>query len=275
MTHQSGGLMRHAFTLLATVSCLTVGAAARAESDQLSALVANPQRAERNVVRDRYRHPAEVLEFFGVTDRQTVVEILPGGSGYWTEILGPLLHDHGTYYAALPLPEKSEEAQKGNEAFDAKLASDPAHFGKVIKTPFGTGAIAPPGSADLVVTFRNVHNWLADGTVDAVFKSFFTALKPGGRLGIEEHRGRTDQPQDPAAKNGYVRQDYIIALAEKAGFLWIGSSEINANPRDTKDYPRGVWTLPPSYELGDQDRAKYQAIGESDRAVLLFLKPVR
>ena len=133
--------------------------------------------------------------------------------------------------------------------------------------------IAPPGSADLVVTFRNIHNWMARGEAEAAFRSFYKALKPGGVLGVEEHRGRTDQPQDPAAKSGYVRQDYAIALAEGAGFKFVASSEVNANPKDTKDYPAGVWTLPPTLRLGDRDRAKYEAIGESDRFVLKFVKP--
>jgi predicted methyltransferase len=200
---------------------------------------------------------------------------LPGGAGYWTEILAPYLRDRGVYYAAVAEKNASEEAERMNATFDAKLKAAPALYGKVLVTEFGGDRhdIAPPGTADLVVTFRNVHNWMAKGEADEAFAAFFEALKPGGILGVEEHRGRADRPQDPKAKSGYVRQDYAIKLAEKAGFKFVGSSEINANPRDTKDHPQGVWTLPPTYRMGDKDRAKYQAIGESDRFVLKFVKP--
>ena len=133
--------------------------------------------------------------------------------------------------------------------------------------------LVPPGTADAVLTFRNVHNWMADGTADAVFASVFRALKPGGTLGLEEHRGRVDLPQDPLAKSGYVREDVVIGLVEKAGFRLAARSEANSNPKDTKDYPDGVWTLPPSYRLKDKDRARYAAIGESDRMLLKFVKP--
>jgi predicted methyltransferase len=266
--------MKHGTAALGLTLIALLASTARADDRRLSDLVASPSRSERNVARDRYRHPFEVLSFFGVRDDQEVVEILPGGSGYWTEILAPLLRAHGTYYAVLPSStDTSDESSRTRASFDAKLASDPARFDRVLKTSLGPGPIAPAASADLILTFRNVHNWISDGTADAVFRSFYAALKPGGRLGIEEHRADDRLPQDPKASNGYVRQDYLVRLAEKAGFLWIGSSEVNANPKDTKDYPKGVWTLPPSYELGDQDRAKYQEIGESDRAILLFLKP--
>jgi predicted methyltransferase len=204
-----------------------------------------------------------------------VVEIWPGGAGFWTEILAPYLHDKGTYYAAVEESAASKESADANAAFAAKLAADPAIYGKVIVTEFGGDrhAIAPDGTVDLIVTFRNLHNWLADHEAEAAFRTFYKALKPGGILGIEDHRGRIDQPQDPEAKTGYVRQDYAIALAEAAGFKFVGSSEVNANPKDTKDYTAGVWTLPPTLRLGDTDRAKYEAIGESDRFVLKFQKP--
>jgi len=203
-----------------------------------------------------------------------VVEIWPGGTGFWTEILAPYLHDKGTYYAAVS-EGTSDEARKGNTTFAAKLAAHPEIYGKVIVTTFAGDRheIAPAGSADLIVTFRNLHNWMADHDAEAAFRAFYTALKPGGILGIEDHRGLATAAQDPEAKSGYVRQDYAIALVEAAGFKFLGSSEVNANPRDTKDYPAGVWALPPTYRLGDVDRAKYQAIGESDRFVLKFVKP--
>lgn len=243
---------------------------------KLQALVNGPQRSPEAAARDPNRHPYEVLHFFGLSEGQTVVEIWPGGSGFWTEILAPYLHDKGTYYAAVGESDgASEETLKANAAFAAKLKASPDVYGHVIVTEFGGDRhdIAPAGTADLVVTFRNVHNWLARHEGEAAFRTFYKALKPGGVLGVEEHRGRTDQPQDPEAKSGYVRQDFTIALAESVGFKFVGSSEVNANPKDTKDYPAGVWTLPPTFRLGDTDRAKYEAIGESDRFVLKFVKP--
>jgi predicted methyltransferase len=242
----------------------------------LGALVNGPQRSEKNRARDRYRHPLESLAFVGVEPGHTVIEIYPGSGGFWTEILAPYLRERGRYVAAIPAEATaSPEGRKDNEALRAKLAGSPALYDRVEIAeldPKGTLAVSP-GSADVVLTFRNVHNWMAEGTADAVFATFFAALKPGGILAIEEHRGRTDQPQDPLAKSGYVREDYTIGLAEAAGFRLVGRSEVNANPRDTKDYPVGVWALPPTYRLKDQGREKYAAIGESDRFLLKFQKP--
>ena len=262
-----------AFGLVVTLA----GSLARADDApdaKLQQLVAGPQRAPEAKARDQFRHPYELLHFFGLADDQTVVEIWPGGTGFWTEILAPYLHDRGMYYAAVG-EETSDEARKANATFAAKLAAHPEIYGKVIVTTFAGDRheIAPAGSADLIVTFRNLHNWMADHDAEAAFRAFYTALKPGGILGIEDHRGLATAPQDPEAKSGYVRQDYAVALAEAAGFKLLGSSEINANPKDTKDYPEGVWTLPPTLALGDKDRAKYAAIGESDRMTLRFVKP--
>ncbi len=243
----------------------------------LRAAIAGPQRTPAFRERDGARHPFQELMFFGLRPDMTVVEIWPGG-GWWTEILAPYLQANGTYYVAPPDRARLNEAgQKGYDKFMAKLKADPATYGKVrTSTLWGDEfAIAPPGSADLVVTFRNLHNWMAQGTAEATLHAFYVALKPGGFLGIDDHRGRADRPQDPKAKDGYVREDYAIALAEKAGFQLAGRSEINANPRDTKDYPEGVWTLPPTLRLGDKDKEKYLAIGESDVFTLLFVKPVK
>jgi predicted methyltransferase len=246
----------------------------RAEDAKLAALVAGPQRTEANRVRDPYRHPDATLAFFGLKDNMTVVEIWPGG-GWWTEILAPYLADHGRYYAALPDPSASAEAGKGNAAFAAKLAAAPTLYGKVITTTLEGDRfpIAPDNSADLVLTFRNLHDWVPQGTAEAALRAMYRALKPGGVLGIEDHRAATDQPQDPQAKNGYLREDYTIALVERVGFKFVAKSEVNANPKDTKDYPAGVWTLPPTLRLKDQDRDKYLAIGESDRLTMIFVKP--
>ena len=240
----------------------------------LSQAIADPARSPKFVARDRYRHPAEELAFFGLKPNMTVVEAWPGG-GYWTEILGPYLKTSGHYYAAIPVSGESEEEDKTAAAWRKRVESQKDRFGTVNFTGLGKGhyEIAPPGSVDLIVTFRNIHNWMDAGYAEDVFKGMYTALKPGGILGVEGHRGRTDQPQDPKAKSGYVRQDYTIDMLRKAGFEYVGASEINANPKDTKDYPEGVWTLPPTLTLGDKDKAKYLAIGESDNYVLKFRKP--
>ncbi|MDE3175867.1 MAG: class I SAM-dependent methyltransferase [Pseudomonadota bacterium] len=240
----------------------------------LQAALDAPLRADKNRARDGFRHPGPVLGFFGVKPDSVVVEIDPGASGYWTEILAPFLKDRGRYIAALPEPT-SEEAKRDDKGFADKIAADPAAYGRVETSQFAADrdAIAAPGSADVVLTFRNLHNWMAKGEAPAALKAFFAALKPGGVLGIVDHRGLDSAPQDPLAKSGYVRQDYAIQLIEAAGFKFAGASEANANPRDTKDYPVGVWALPPTYRLKEVDRAKYQAIGESDRFTLKFVKP--
>jgi predicted methyltransferase len=261
-----------AATLLAFAG--SVGLAAAASPDP--ALVSAVGSAARNpaaVARDPARHPVEELTFFGLTPMMTVVELWPGG-GYWTDILGPYLAPGGHYYIALPAPGNAEE-DASVKRLREKIAAEKNRLGPLHETSLGPGHfdIAPPGSADLVVTFRNLHNWMEDGYADDALAASFKALKPGGILGIEEHRGRTDQPQDPKAKSGYVRQDYAIALAKKAGFEYVGASEVNANPRDTKDWVDGVWTLPPTLSQGDKDRAKYVAIGEADNFVLKFRKP--
>jgi predicted methyltransferase len=239
----------------------------------LAAAVASPARPAAAVARDGARHPIEELTFFGLKPKMTVVELWPGG-GYWTDILGPYLAAGGTYYIALPPPGNAEE-DAGVQRFRTRIAAEGARLGTLHETTLGAGHfdIAPPGSADLVVTFRNLHNWMSDGYAEDALAACFKALKPGGILGIEEHRGRNDKPQDPKAASGYVRQDYTIALAKKAGFVFVGASEVNANPRDTKDWVDGVWTLPPTLSQGDKDRARYVAIGEADNFVLKFRKP--
>jgi len=239
----------------------------------LADAIASKARSAKFVARDAARHPAEELTFFRIKPTMTVVELWPGG-GYWTEILAPYLAAHGTYYAAIAGaadPEENASAKKWREM----VAAQGARYGTVHVTQFDKQRLepAPAGSADLIVTFRNLHNWYGDGYADPAIAACFKALKPGGLLGIEDHRGRTDRPQDPKAESGYLRQDVVVKLVEKAGFKLVGTSEINANPKDTKDYPGGVWTLPPTLSEGDKDRAKYMAIGEADNFVLLFQKP--
>ncbi len=246
-----------------------------APDPKLAAVVADPGRTPNFVKRDPARHPLQELTFFGLKPDMTVVELWPGG-GYWTEILGPYLAAHGRYYVALPERGNAEE-DRSVERWRARMQAEEPRLGKFIETTLGPKQheIAPPGSADLVLTFRNLHNWMDDGYADEALAACFRALKPGGILGIEEHRGRNDKPQDPKAKDGYVREDYAIALARKAGFELVGSSEINANPKDTKEWVDGVWTLPPTLSQGEKDRAKYVAIGEADNFVLKFRKPAK
>lgn len=235
---------------------------------RIKQLVEGPQRAAEHRARDQYRSPAATLAFLEVTRDARVIEITPG-TGYWTEILAPFLKEKGSYTAAAP-----KERPDRPSPFRAKLNADAANYGAVKLVDFSSAepALGPTGSADFVLTFRNLHNWMAAGNAEKVIAAFHRVLRRGGVLGIEDHRARTDQPQDPKASSGYVREDYAIALIEKAGFRLAGKSDVNANPRDTKDYPDGVWTLPPTYRLGDKDKAKYTAIGESDRFLLKFVK---
>src|SRR3984893_6230492 len=251
-----------AATLLAFVGSVASSGAATSPDPALVSAVGSPARNAAAVARDVARHPVEELTFFGLAPTMTVVELWPGG-GYWTDILGPYLAPAGHYYIALPVQGNDEE-DAGVKRFQARIAAEKARLGTLHETTLGAGHfdIAPPGSADLVLTFRNLHNWMFDGFADDALAAAFKSLKPGGILGIEEHRGRNDQPQDPKAKDGYVRQDYTIALAKKAGFEYVGSSEVNANPRDTKDWVDGVWTLPPTLSQGEKDRARYVAVGE-------------
>ena len=252
----------------------TTAAATPAPDSALASAVSDPARTPRFVARDRFRHPAEELAFFGLKPNMTVVEVWPG-SGYWTEILGPYLKSSGHYYAAVTVRGESKEEDKTTAAWRARVEQQKDHFGTITITGLGKGhyEVAPPGSADLIVTFRNLHNWLTDGTAEAAFRAFYRALKPGGVLGIVDHRADPARPREVSMKSGYVREDEAVALALRAGFRLAARSEVNANPRDTKDYPEGVWSLPPTYRLKDQDRAKYQAIGESDRFTLKFVKP--
>jgi predicted methyltransferase len=265
---------------LAALACLLVaghaGAAppAPAAADPaLVASVASPARDARFTARDAVRHPVEELTFFGLKPTMTVVELWPGG-GYWTEILGPYLAKQGHYFVALPSPGNAEE-DAGVARWRSRIAAEQERVGEIRETTLGPGhfEIAPAGSADLVLTFRNIHNWMEAGYAEDALAACYKALKPGGILGVEGHRGRTDKPQDPKAASGYVREDYAIALARKAGFELVGSSEINANPKDTKDWVDGVWTLPPTLSQGEKDRARYLAIGEADNFVLKFRKP--
>jgi predicted methyltransferase len=278
---------------LLTLAALVVGTIApvgvhfKAEAQQgsaaaIDAALAGSHRSDANKARDRYRHPKETLEFFGLRPEMTVVEIWPGG-GWYTEVLAPVLRERGKLYVAQygskpPFPYQQREM----DTLAAKMRANPDLYRAVTPTALNLLTneltIAPPGSADLVLTFRNVHNWFEEGygppnAAELAFKAMFTALKPGGMLGVVDHRWPDPATEDPRAKNGYVSEQRVIALAEAAGFELAGRSDVNRNPLDTHDYPEGVWTLPPDLALGERDRDKYLAIGESDRLTLKFVKP--
>ena len=233
-------------------------------------------RSEENKARNGFRHPAETMAFFGIQPDMTVVEIWPAG-GWYTEVIAPYLRADGKYIAAHWDPNSEIEfIRKGAKAYQDKLAAHPERYDNVVMSVLmypDQMEFAPPESVDMVVTFRNVHNWMARDFADDMFAVMYKALKPGGILGVVEHRGNPATPQDPKAASGYVNQDYAIQLAENAGFKLTATSEINANPLDTKDYETGVWTLPPTMRAGDENRDKYLAIGESDRFTLRFIKP--
>lgn len=245
---------------------------------QLRAHAAGDHRAKGNRDRDAFRKPIDVIAFLDIKPTSTVVEISPGAAAYWTEILAPYLREKGRYVAANPAPlsqASKANIEHFNQLFAQRLAADPARFSRVEIVEWAPERPdnLTPGSADFVLTFRNLHNWMDRGVVDKALASFHRVLKRGGILGIKDHRAATTEPQDPAAKSGYVRQDYTIEIVERAGFKLVASSEAVANPRDTKDHPAGVWALPPTFRLKDQDRDRYAAIGESDRFLLKFVKP--
>lgn len=249
----------------------------QATSEGLDRILAGEQRSEENRARDRYRHPKATLLFFGVRPEMSVLEVWPE-PGWYTEVLAPLLQDKGHYYAGVIAPDpKSQYITRRLDDFRQKLAARPALYAHVtvVTFPLDGSDVVPPGTLDMVLTFRNIHNWMARDEAANAFATMYRALKPGGVLGVAEHRGNPALPQDPHAKSGYVNEDYAIKLIEAQGFRLEASSQVNANPRDTKDYEQGVWTLPPSYRLGDKDRDKYAAIGESDRFTLKFVKPAK
>jgi predicted methyltransferase len=273
-------MIRHAFAaalLLALPSASTAIDQAPTEGTQgsLAAAIAADTRTPANVQRDRYRHPAETLAFFGVGPTDTVVEIWPGG-GWYTEILAPWLGPRGVYYA-------TAISENGHRQLREMTARRPDLYGRIRFATFpvfdGAGGGVPDGTADVVLTFRNVHNWRMgsgrnrqDYTAEA-FRQMFRMLKPGGTLGIVEHRLPEDADAAREASSGYMKVSTIRRLAEEAGFRFVAASEINANPLDSHDWPEGVWTLPPTLRLGAADRERYLAVGESDRMTLRFEKP--
>ena len=251
-----------------------------AQVDPMDAVLAGDWRDADNAARDAWRHPRETLAFFGVGPSQTLVEISPGG-GWYTEILAALPGEKGSYIGVINDPAKSgnERAQnyytEANTKLRDKLAARPDVYGEATLVEIDPKApvIGEPGSADVVLTFRNVHNWVMAGNEAAMFQSFYDVLAPGGVLGVVEHRAAAGKTLAEVKTSGYLPEDYVIGLAEAAGFVLEEKSEINANPADTKDHPNGVWTLPPGNNHEEADAAKYAAIGESDGMTLRFVKP--
>ena len=261
-----------AATLATGLAGAAISGTASAADDALLAAIAAPHRQPANVARDTWRHPYETLTFFGIKPTMTVVELAPEG-GWYTEILAPYLRDKGVLISA---GDAFEPAKRHGMEFKKQLESNRAVYGNVrvgVFEPPSNYRIAPAGSADMVVTFRNVHNWVGgDAQLIGVFKQLHTVLKPGGVLGVVEHRLPEQATQDATASTGYVKESYVIRIAEQAGFKLAGKSEINANPKDKAEHKNGVWALPPTYVNKDEDRAMYQAIGESDRMTLKFVK---
>jgi predicted methyltransferase len=257
--------------LLAT-GLATTGA--HADDDMLKAAIAGTHRLAANSARDNFRHPYETLSFFGIKPTMTVVELTPEG-GWYTEILAPYLREKGKLIGA---GEAIEPSKRYGMMFRKKLDSNPAVYDRVATAVFDPPAhydFAKPGSVDMVLTFRNLHNWVGDGedNMKMVFKNIYESLKPGGVLGLVDHRLPEAMAQDAKASSGYLHESYVIKLAEGAGFKLAAKSEVNANPKDDANHKRGVWALPPTLANRDEEREKYLAIGESDRMTLKFVKP--
>jgi len=246
-------------------------------SEAVQQAMQGDHRSAKNIARNQYRHPDKTLAFFGLTPNMSVVEIWPGG-GWYSEILAPVLKEQGHYYAAgFSLEAKRTPAWRKNYQlkFNQKLKHSPDIYGKTIVTDLSIPErpeIAPEGSADLVLTFRNVHNWMKGEYAQEVFDSMYKALKPGGILGVVEHRAKPGTSLQDMIDSGYVTEAYVIKLAEKSGFKLEKKAEINANTKDTTLHPKGVWTLSPTLRLEEKDQDKYLEIGESDRMTLKFIK---
>jgi len=246
-------------------------------NDALEKAISGEHRSKTNIGRNEWRHPVETLKFFGIKADMTIVEIWPGGGGWYTEVLAPYLRNDGKLYAAnYDGSTGSTYMMKNAQKFKDKLAAHPNVYDQVVVTSLMPPKIVEPslsGTADMVVTFRNLHNWVRNAQADAMFAAMYEMLKSGGTLGLVAHRGGNDKVGPEAAKKGYLAESEALRLATAAGFKFVERSDVNANPKDTKDHPEGVWTLPPSFRLGDTDRKKYAAIGESDRMTLKFTKP--
>ena len=246
-----------------------------AYAQKMDSVLAGAWRSDKNKARDQYRHPKQTLEFFGLKPGMTLIELTPGG-GWYAEVLAPLMKGSGNYVAAIVTPKKKEgEDAQDMDALSKKFSGDAVQYGeaKVVQFDLKAPNFGAPNSADMVVTFRDVHNWVMADAAPGMFKAIFDVLKPGGVLGVTDHRAAAGADLEKIKKSGYLPEDFVIKLATEAGFKLDAKSEVNANPKDTKDYPEGVWTLPPTLALEEKDKDKYLAIGESDRMTLRFVKP--
>jgi predicted methyltransferase len=253
------------------------GLAGGGEDVALQAAVQGAWRSAANRARDGARHPYETLRFFGLAPQSRVIEISPGG-GWYTEILAPYLRAQGWLFAAHESADDPQESRRNSRrAFDQKLAARSDVYDRVAVGLMPRGARfadpLPAGGVDLVLTFRNLHNWIEAGQIDTLLQAFYAALRPGGVLGVEEHRAPPGSSVEWIRKNGYVTEELAIERARAAGFQLAARSEVNANPRDTKNHPNGVWSLPPTLRGGDVDRDRFLAIGESDRFTHRYVKP--
>jgi predicted methyltransferase len=266
-----------AVSAFAAESVKSPPATSGAALSKLQTVVDGDHRTAERKARDKHRHPIETLAFFGIQPNMTVVELWPSG-GWYTEIVAPYVNGSGLYYAAMMDPQSTREGDiRQNAAMKKMLDARPDLYGKVKWSVLAAGKsqFAPDGTADMVLTFRNIHNWHWGGTDKEVWAAAFRALKPGGVLGVVEHRN-DDPAYAPSVRgNAYVGEEWAVKEIEAAGFRFAGRSDVNRNPKDTKDYPKGVWTLPPGYAEGDKDREKYTAIGESDRFTIKFVKPAK
>jgi predicted methyltransferase len=270
------------FRTLVAVACVAAAplyaTQAFADSARMDKVLAGEHRSEANKARDKYRNPKATLEFFGVKPNSNVVEVLPGG-GWYTEVLAPYLRESGTYVALWPAT-----AERGIKSHEERMAAKPALYDKAklakITASPNAGFVptvegVAPGSADFVLTFRNIHNLINPDLVDVYMRAFFDMLKPGGVLGVVDHRAKPGSTLKVMIDSGYVTEEYTIKRALAAGFRLDAKSDVNNNAKDAKDYPNGVWTLPPTLTEGEKDRAKYLEIGESDRFTIRFVKPAK
>jgi predicted methyltransferase len=256
--------------LLLSISLLALSFLPNAFAHDLKGAIASEDRTPKNVARDVYRHPYETLDFFGIKQDMTVIELTPGG-GWYTEILANYIHYPGTLIAAHFNPDAGGYYKRGRANFEKKMNSSPM-YGRVEIVNIDS-TLAESNSVDAVLTFRNLHNWLGP-LLDTIFSNSYKALKPGGIFGVVEHRANEGTTLEMMKKSGYVTEKHAIEMAKKHGFELVSKSEVNSNPKDIKNYPKGVWTLPPNLRMKEVDKEKYLEIGESDRMTLLFRKPL-
>jgi predicted methyltransferase len=272
--------MFRATAAIAAVAMLAGASLAQAGDDiesRIDRAMTGEHRSDRNMARDKYRHPKETLLFFGLEPQMTVVEITPG-AGWYSEILAPVLRNSGTFYAGIyKVSDGSPDIIKRLDGmYRGLIAANPGVYDQVKLSVFDPAApkFAPDGSADMVLTFRNIHNWAKAGNIDLMIQGFHAALKSGGVLGVVEHRAKPGTSFQQQIDSGYMTEQYVVEVIEKAGFRLVNRSEINANPLDSADHPGGVWNLPPNLRnVTEADKPKYLAIGESDRMTLKFVKP--